>query len=137
MIFDDTHPWTTTTWNDRYDYLAPDGSEIRLLAEVSGGGLSHCILPAGLTSHAVYHRTVDEVWFFVSGSGEVWRKEATHEQMVPVNVGTSINIVHGTHFQFRNTGTAPLCLLIMTIPRWPGRPEAVPVPGYWPPTEGP
>ena len=30
-----------------YDYLAPDGSEIRLLLEAKGGGLAHCILPVG------------------------------------------------------------------------------------------
>ncbi|MEK6283898.1 MAG: hypothetical protein AABN95_26395 [Acidobacteriota bacterium] len=33
------------TLPEQYDYLAPDGSEIRLLPDVSGGGLAHCRLP--------------------------------------------------------------------------------------------
>ena len=34
------------------DYLAPDDSEIYLLANGSHGGLCQCVLPAGKTSHA-------------------------------------------------------------------------------------
>ena len=44
------------------DYLAPDSSEIRLLLDCPEGGVSHCTLPAGATSLAVRHKTVDEVW---------------------------------------------------------------------------
>jgi hypothetical protein len=32
--------WVTTSLGPTYDYLAPDGSEIRLLPEVGGGSLS-------------------------------------------------------------------------------------------------
>lgn len=41
-----------------YDYLAPDGSEIRLLRSMKGGGLAHCTLPPGAVSQAVRHKTV-------------------------------------------------------------------------------
>ena len=34
--------WVTAQLPKDYDYLAPDGSEIRLLPEVAGGGLAHC-----------------------------------------------------------------------------------------------
>jgi len=37
----------TTKLSIEPSYLAPDGSEIRLLPNVRGGGLSHCTLPAG------------------------------------------------------------------------------------------
>ena len=132
MVFEEL-PWATTTWHNKYDYLAPDGSEIRLLAEVPGGGLAHGTLPPATTSHAVYHKTVDEIWYFISGCGQIWRKHADHEEMIPVSAGRSVNILRGTRFQFRNTGTEPLCFVIATVPRWPGPAEAVPTVGPWQP----
>lgn len=119
----------------KYDYFAPDGSEIRLLAAVSGGGLAHCRLPVGRCSSAVRHKTVEEIWFFVSGTGEVWRKLAGVSEVTPVQAGVGLNVPLGTHFQFRNTGETALEFVISTIPRWPGSDEAVPVDGKWISTE--
>lgn len=45
------------------DYLAPDGSEIRLLVSGEHGGFAHCVLPAGRMSAPVRHRTVEELWY--------------------------------------------------------------------------
>ena len=56
------------------DYLAPDGSEIRLLPTMKGGGLCHCTLPVGKTSSPVAHQNVEEIWYVIEGEGEVWRK---------------------------------------------------------------
>ena len=111
--------------------LAPDGSEIRELVAVSGGSMVHCTLPSGATSAAVVHRTVEEVWYFLQGRGQVWRKSESAESVVDVQPGVSLNITVGTHFQFRNTGTEPLCIIIVTIPPWPGEDEAVRVEDYW------
>jgi hypothetical protein len=41
--------WATAQLPTDYDYLAPDGSEIRLLPEVGGEGLAHCTLPVNST----------------------------------------------------------------------------------------
>lgn len=123
--------WVTAQLSKDYDYLAPDGSEIRLLPEVGGGGLSHCTLPVNSISATVYHKTVDEIWYFISGSGEVWRKRGRQEAVDTVNPGTCLNIPCGTSFQFRTTGSEPLRLVIATIPRWPGAQEAEPTAGYW------
>jgi quercetin dioxygenase-like cupin family protein len=60
---------------EKADYLAPDGSEIRLLPTMNGGGLAHCTLPPGGVSKPVYHRTVEEIWYCIKGDGEVWRKQ--------------------------------------------------------------
>jgi mannose-6-phosphate isomerase-like protein (cupin superfamily) len=117
---------------DVADYLAPDGSEIRLLVEVPAGGLAHCRLPAGATSKAVAHRSVDELWCFTAGNGQVWRKSNGREEIVEVGPMVSLTIRCGTHFQFRNTGEAALELLIATLPRWPGKEEAFSVVGCWP-----
>lgn len=115
----------------QHNYLAPDGSKIRLLPEVSGGGLAHCTLPNGALSKATAHRTVEEIWYCISGMGQVWRKLGDVEEVVDFLAGIGLTIPKGTSFQFRNTGDDPLCFLIATIPRWPGEQEAMPVSGYW------
>jgi mannose-6-phosphate isomerase-like protein (cupin superfamily) len=114
-----------------YDYLAPDGSEIRLLQSMNHGGLAHCSLPPGEVSAAVRHKTVEEIWYFIEGNGEVWRKQGEKEEVVLVEPGVSLTIPVGTHFQFRNTGSKPLKFLICTMPPWPGEEEAVKVKDYW------
>ena len=65
---------------ENYDTLAPDGSEIRLLAQTSRGSMVHCTLHPGQVSVAVAHRTVDEIWYFLEGSGQVWRRRGNREQ---------------------------------------------------------
>jgi len=113
-------------------YRAPDGSEIRLLPDMSGGGLSHCTLPPECTSQAVVHQTVEEIWYFVQGQGQVWRKLGEQLATVDVHPGVCLTIPVGTHFQFRNTGQKPLCMIIATMPPWPGKGEAVRVEDHWP-----
>ena len=115
-----------------YDALAPDGSEIRLLHQLEGLSLVHCALPVGAASLPVRHRTVEEVWFFLAGRGQVWRKQGGREQVLDVAPGASLTIPLGTEFQFRNTGDAPLEFVIATAPPWPGADEAVAVDaGRW------
>lgn len=119
----------------KYNYLAPDGSEIRLLPDVKGGGLCHCTLPSGKTSQAVCHKTVEEIWFFLEGEGQVWRKLNEQEEITDVSAGKCLTIPLGTHFQFRNNGDKPLRFIISTMPPWPGeeegKEEAISVDGYW------
>ena len=114
-----------------YDYLAPDGSEIRLLQSLTKGGLVHCTLPPGKVSSAVRHKTVEEIWYFIEGTGEIWRKQRDKEEVIVVKPDMSVTIPLGTHFQFRNTGDKPLRFLICTMPPWPGEDEAVKVENYW------
>jgi mannose-6-phosphate isomerase-like protein (cupin superfamily) len=115
-----------------YDYLAPDGSEIRLLPTFARGGLAHCTLPPGGVSSPVRHKTVEEIWYFVEGAGEVWRRAGTDESVVEVGPGRALTIETGVSFQFRTIGDRPLRFLIVTMPKWPGADEAVPVDGHWP-----
>ena len=116
-----------------YDCLAPDGSRIRLLPVLKGGSMVHCSLSPGQVSTPVRHRSVEEIWYFLRGTGELWRKppDSTSGEIVPVGPGTAVDIPLGTHFQFRNLGADPLDILIVTMPPWPGEDEAVPVPGFW------
>lgn len=117
---------------ETYDTLAPDTSEIRVLVSTAGASMAHCSLPSGRVSLAMAHRTVEEVWYFLGGRGEVWRKVGEREEIVEVLSGASLSIPLGTHFQFRNTGATPLEFVLTTIPSWPGPDEACRVPGCWP-----
>ncbi len=118
-----------------YDVLAPDGSEIRLLAQTGRGSMVHCTLPPGQVSVAVAHRTVEEVWYCLEGTGQVWRRLDGAQRIVDMAPGVSFSIPVGARFQFRNTGKRPLRFIIVTMPPWPGEQEAYPVPGHWPTEE--
>ena len=92
----------------------------------------HCTLPPGAVSEPVRHRTVEEVWYFISGHGRVWRKSESAESVTEVERGVSLTIETGTSFQFRNDSPdEPLAIIIVTMPPWPGPDEAYPVPGRW------
>jgi len=116
------------------DAVATDGSDVRILLALEGGSMAHFELPSGHTSTAVTHQTVEEIWFVLSGSGEMWRKQPKHEEIVPIERGVCLTIPLGTHFQFRAFGSEPLAALGITMPPWPGEGEAVRVQGKWEPT---
>ncbi len=113
------------------DTVAPDGSEIRLLAATGRGSMVHCTLGPGAVSKAVAHRTVEEVWYFLEGAGQMWRRQGDEERIVDVGPGVSLSISVGVHFQFKATGDRPLQALIVTMPPRPGEAEAYAVPGPW------
>jgi mannose-6-phosphate isomerase-like protein (cupin superfamily) len=119
------------------DLVAPDGSNVRVLLRTKRGSMAHFELAAGATSVAVVHRTVEEIWFFLAGRGEMWRRLDDREQVVEVAPGVCITILAGTAFQFRSLGDEPLSAVAVTMPPWPGTGEAVPVPGPWSPTVPP
>ena len=111
---------------------APDGSQIHELVAVPRGSMVHCKLPGGAVSMAVVHATVDEVWYFLAGTGQVRRRREGAESVVDVEAGVALTIECGTHFQFRNTGDEDLCFVIVTMPPWPGSQEARRVNDHWP-----
>jgi len=115
------------------DYIAPDGSKIFLLPETKRGGICLCELPPDSVSKAVCHKTVEEIWFFISGKGFVWRKpaEAENGTIEKIQKNMALTIPHGCHFQFKNTGKRSLRFLITTMPPWPGAHEAFEVQGHW------
>ena len=113
------------------DVLAPDGSDVRLLCQTQRGSMAHFTLGPGEVSKAVAHRTVEEIWFFVAGSGRFWRQQNGTEETMEVTAGLSLTIPTGTHFQFRNDGAEPLVAVGVTMPPWPGEDEAFFVEGVW------
>jgi mannose-6-phosphate isomerase-like protein (cupin superfamily) len=113
------------------DAIAPDGSDVRVLLSLKAGGLAHFELAPGHVSVAVAHRTVEEIWFFLNGRGEMWRELEGVEEIVSVEPGMCITLPLGTKFQFRSYGYEPLAAIGVTMPNWPGTGEAYQVQGKW------
>ena len=125
-------PFETKSFPTAPDAVAPDGSNVRVLLRLDGGSMAHFELPAGQTSRPVAHRTVEEIWLFLSGRGEMWRsQDGQPDTIVAVEPGVAVSIPVGTRFQFRSFGDAPLGAVGVTMPPWPGDDEAVPVQGRW------
>ena len=118
----------------RRDVVAPDGSDVRILLGLAGGTMAQFELAPGVVSTAVRHRTVEEIWYVVSGWGSIWRRLGDDEQIVDLDVGICVTIPVETEFQFRCDSDSPLRIVAITMPPWPADDEATQVPGPWRPT---
>jgi mannose-6-phosphate isomerase-like protein (cupin superfamily) len=126
--------FTTKRLPAHRDTVAPDGADVRILLQLAGGSMAHFQIPPGKTSTAVTHRTVEEIWFFISGRGEMWRRQGDREEIVTVEPGVCLTIPLGTRFQFRAFGEDPLAAVAITMPPWPGDGEAGEIAGRWAPS---
>ena len=113
------------------DLLAPDGSSVRVLLAMRDGSMAHFELAPGQISLAVVHRTVEEIWYILSGHGEMWRAEDDREETAIIEAGMCLTIPVGTRFQFRASATDGLCAVAITMPPWPGSEEGLHVVGHW------
>ena len=50
----------------------------------------------GAVSRAVAHRTIEEIWYVVSGEGSMWRQLDGREEVVALSPGVSITLPAGT-----------------------------------------
>jgi mannose-6-phosphate isomerase-like protein (cupin superfamily) len=116
--------------------VAPDGSDVRVLLGLDGGGMAEFELGPGRVSAAITHRTVEEIWYVLGGRGEMWRRQGSREEVVALEPGVCLTIPHGVHFQFRALGAEALRVLGVTMPPWPGADEALAVAGPWRATPG-
>ena len=107
----------TKALGEKPDATAPDGTAVRLLASLAGGSFAHFELPAGAVSHAVTHRTVEEIWYFVAGVGQLWRRQRRNgkRRRRPARRVRS-QFRSEPDFQFRADPTAPLAFVAATMP---------------------
>ena len=125
----------TVIRSENRNAVAPDGSDVRVLARVEAGSTAEFSLAPDRISRAVKHRTIEEVWFVIEGRGSIWRKLGSHEEVTDLAPGTSVTIPVGTSFQFRSTQGVALRILGVTMPPWPDDDASVstPVAGPWTP----
>jgi mannose-6-phosphate isomerase-like protein (cupin superfamily) len=112
------------------DAIAPDGSEIFFrVVDAGRASLVEVVLRSGRTTRAVRHRTVEEVWYFLAGSGVVWLRspDAATSETRSVAAGDVMVIPIGWDFQFRASGDEALRFLCFTVPPWPGESEVIQV----------
>ena len=101
------------------DDVAPDGSLVRILLRLESGSMAHFELAGGETSVTVRMPNLDEIWYFLSGRGCVWRRLGDFERTCDVGPGMCLTIRKGTHFQFKAVGPEPLTAISVTMPPWP------------------
>lgn len=126
-------PFATMRLPAEATVVAPDGSDVRVLLGLASGGMAHFELQPGQVAAAVRHRTVEEIWFVLSGEGQMWRRQEGREEIVDLVPGVCLTVPLGTEFQFRAAPGSPLAAVAITMPPWPGADEAVPVAGPWAP----
>jgi mannose-6-phosphate isomerase-like protein (cupin superfamily) len=93
--------------------------------------MAHGTLPPGRTSLAIRHRTIEEIWYVLSGVAEIWRRLGDQESVDLISGGRSLTLPAGCEFQFRTIGAEPFTFIMCTMPPWPGNDEAILVEGKW------
>jgi mannose-6-phosphate isomerase-like protein (cupin superfamily) len=96
---------------------------------------AHFQLGPGEIAIAVSHATVQEIWYVIRGTGQMWRKQDGQQQTtVELRPGTCLTIPLSTAFQFRAADTQDaLEVVAVTMPPWPvhDEHEARPEQGPW------
>ncbi len=113
---------------------APDGSRVQVLLRLAGGSMARFTLPPGAVSAAVEHPELEEIWYVLSGHGQMWRAHAAREEVVELRPHTCLTIPARTRFQFRAApGNEELVAIAVTMPPWTNAAQAVPTAGPWGP----
>ena len=105
---------------------APDGAEVRKLAQAATGSMAHFRMPEGQVSNAKSHLTIEELWYFVAGRGEM----CIGDEVCEVGPGVSVLVPVNTRFQFRSL-EGDLDAVAVTMPPWPGDDEAIDAEPWW------
>lgn len=119
----------TKELGENADAVAPDGSDVRRLLQSDQVSMAHFTLATDTVSKAVAHKTIEEIWYFLSGQGWMWRRLNGQEEIAVVRSGVSVTIPTGTHFQFCCESDEPLTAVAVTMPSWPGEGETYEVEG--------
>lgn len=103
---------------ERDAFTAPDGSEIRELARPPGSArnqsLAEAKVPPGGETAEHFHRTSEEIYHFVSGSGRMRLGDEVSE----VGPGDTVVIPPGTRHKLWNAGEQTLVLLCCCSPAY-------------------
>jgi mannose-6-phosphate isomerase-like protein (cupin superfamily) len=98
-------------------FITLDGSAIRELAgpawtPARNQSLAEATIPVGSATTAHYHRTTEELYYLVAGTGRM----RLGEEELGVGRGDCIVIPPGAEHKLTNTGSEPLVLLCCCAP---------------------
>ena len=124
--------FTTMQTGEAAEVTAPDGSAVRPLCVLpDAASFAQFELAPGQVSQAVSHATVEEIWYVVAGTGQMWRSQHGRAEITALDGGVCLTIPLGMAFQLR-AGQDGLRVVAATVPPWPGNPdEARPERGPW------
>lgn len=94
------------------------GAEIRYILQSRGGDLTHAVCPAGGVSPTHELPELDEGYFVLAGSGEIWRRYQGREGIIALRPGRFVWMPRGTQFQYRANHGASLVFLVAVLPSW-------------------
>lgn len=102
--------------SERDPLIPPDGSEVRELARppdsARNQSLAEARVPPGSETVEHFHRSSEEIYCFLEGSGRM----RFGDQTAPVESGEVVVIPPGVRHKLWNTGTEPLVLLCCSAP---------------------
>ena len=114
------------------DEIAPDGSLIYWLCRNEYASTCVCVLPPGCQSIPARHYRLEELWYVVSGFGQLYRSGANDGLPVELHAGVGVSIAAGQVFQFRAHQGSTLTIHITTTPPWAGAHDVeTGLKGYW------
>jgi mannose-6-phosphate isomerase-like protein (cupin superfamily) len=102
---------------EREPYVTMDGSTVREIAGPAPGNaanqsLAEATVPAGAETVEHYHRSSEEIYTFVSGSGRM----RLGDEESDVRVGDTVVIPPGIRHKLRNDAAEPLVVLCSSSP---------------------
>ena len=125
-----TPPTLKSVRSETPEATAPDGAEIWVLIDKPQGAtrlsLAEALVKPGERTACVSHRTIEEIWYIVRGTGVFHRlsPDGGEEQTAEVAPGDALLIPTGYRFWVENTGADDLVFLCCDAPPWPGPDEA-------------
>jgi mannose-6-phosphate isomerase-like protein (cupin superfamily) len=125
-----TRTWQMRSLPSAFDERAPDGTEVRKLLRTDRASMAHFRLDAGERSHAIAHRSVEELWYVLAGEGQLWLSDGASNDVLSLKAGCAVVVAVGASFQLR-AGREALEILGVTSPAWSGDEEVARVEGLW------
>jgi len=102
---------------DCEQFITKDGSSIREImaprnSMIEKQSLAEAVVPVGCVTHEHYHATSEEIYYILSGSGEMWVAGETFQ----VRGGDAVALLPGTRHKIRNIGDDKLVFLCICVP---------------------
>ena len=117
--------------DERAQGVADDGTRLEFMLQTPRGNNYLCWLTPRFVSNAAILVTVEEIWYFLQGSGRFWMKVNGVEHFFDFVPGTSIHVPQGASMQYRNDTDEQGLAHVTTLPPWPGKEAARLTKGPW------
>jgi mannose-6-phosphate isomerase-like protein (cupin superfamily) len=128
--------WETAEVPLEPSYTSPSGkTEIRMLPNLPSGEITHATIGARETSNPAYLDSLQEFFFVLTGSGELWRSAGSAAELVELRPNRCVSIPPTVNFQYRSNEN-PITFLVVVAPRWSADHWHEAKEGLWDPLTG-